>query len=1346
MRIGLTGLLLSTLLIGACATLSPEEQVAVKRGTPILAGLLGSPLPELPERAAVAVAMADSALAEGETARAVQLLGRAQEMLGPEAPICAHRGSLQYLGGLVVQYAGGAAVDNGWAELRSDCIAAEVAGNDVPYRTFFKYLAAPMDGETLNIETEGGSTSPSKLAAEQWRKEMVAEASSLPAGQQRILKVYADWLELLEARPVDRCDSEFGNRHLEQQRVVAAELVDAGRPDLALGYFNAAVIDSDGKARAGALTELEEWAAQPENRWLLSSAVGSALATLRFGAHELSPLLTSELCEVFYADLIVQINEDRFEGYNGRNATRLMTAFNGSGACLGKAELALLVDGAFGAAMAEGQDRTAVLQVVGGLVYNLGLQLFDNRSVSVWSGLNHLFEAMGRVQQKLSDSPEDRALAATLQVVTSLPGMLQGQFDVLLGTMASAADIYDEVLAQPIAADSPELIRVLPAFRMANLGLSAVLTAFVKEPEAALPLMERLRKTLPEDLAALFNYFEEPDQSAKVIAIIDGALAGFMAYDKTVPDSEAVLAALASMGPGNLAESGWWAVGLDGMRMVAWDGLAYLAVSDDPGSPLFKQALAEAEVAAKRMVGNFLVEMEVPGTLGRILRLLPALHRAVPAFLDEKLTTADMAVQIARVLEEPLADVVAGFQSGSDGASGSQVAGLLNELLATVVGVGLERLIQEPKVALVTGVEILEQRLGNYRGDVRVFMELVAAVGRYYAAPDKAGQQFVKVADAARKELPQVGFVPTLVEASLRLADDAPTRDLINLINRALAYGLMATRCGQSHAVHSLLPARMWLLEANGDHEAAREDYEAYVRMLQGGFEGDVLVSCQLRSYAETFLFSMDISNSTAAFLLPGKSEGTFNVGIGAETGRAGQPSGDELNCDVLYTGVPRFDRIMEAHLAFGAYELLNKNPSGAQVAFLRAVAVGRQMVHGNAATMGRMAGSAQQGATKVSLEMIAYTSLLARLHGQRQIADILEELGLNLAPRQEKGWYDLAEPDHETPIFYQRVKEMEGFNELITRWFSARTADDRKALFKAAKSYGKKSGAFPLWGLEMAVESLNDRLPLEARLELPTALAPPKSGGGNLAKYLVVWRNLMVGVGKTAQLPPYGEVETAATELAELGLYGEMVGPLQRMVIFAWREKKPADAFKLLELILATVSPEDAPVLYLDTMMLAADLLIEVNGLEKAVEAMVKSASSLGGFHSSQEEVQLLYRLLQIAGPTGRAELVWNTVNRLAPMVRASSGTDTLAYYTLVALQVSFQILAGQPVAEAAIRRLDAHGKAIADGEGTRHYFQLLLRSDDEEVRQSLSEQFLVYVLQNGPRPELPKKDPAAK
>ncbi len=75
MRIGMVGLLLATLLFGACATLSPEEQAAVVRGTPILERLLGTPMPDLPERAAIAVAVADSALAAGETARTVNLLG-----------------------------------------------------------------------------------------------------------------------------------------------------------------------------------------------------------------------------------------------------------------------------------------------------------------------------------------------------------------------------------------------------------------------------------------------------------------------------------------------------------------------------------------------------------------------------------------------------------------------------------------------------------------------------------------------------------------------------------------------------------------------------------------------------------------------------------------------------------------------------------------------------------------------------------------------------------------------------------------------------------------------------------------------------------------------------------------------------------------------------------------------------------------------------------------------------------------------------------------------------------------------------------------------------------------------
>jgi hypothetical protein len=1345
MRNGLAGVLVVALLSSACATLSPEEKAAVARGTPMLEKLLGTPMPELPERSAIAVAVADSALAAGETARAVNLLEQALEMVGPDAQVCVQRGSLQYLGGLVAQYAGGAATEHGWTELRSDCIGVEVAGADLPYQTFFRYLASPVDADSADLEAGGeSSSSPSKLAEDLWRQGMVAAAPDLPAGQQQILTTYADWLDLKGGRPIDRCDREFHVRQLQKQKVAAEWLTKAGRPDLAVGYFNVAVLDQRGNVNGAALSNLEEWAAQPENRWLMGNAVGGVLATLRFGADDLSPLLTSELCDLFYADLLRQVEGDRFDGFNGRNATRLLTAFNGSGACLGQSELVVLVDAAFDAAMADGQGRIGVLQVAGGLVYNLGLQLFDNRSESVWGGLEHLFGAMGRVEQKLGDSNEDRALRATMQVVMAMPAMLQGQSELLLGTMSATAKLYDEVLSTPISPEDPELLRILPALRLSNLAMSAALTAFVSEPANAIPIMRRLRKTLPEDLAALFAYFEEPDQSAKVIAIIDGALAGYVAYDKTVPDGEAVLAALRTMGPGEEPESGWWAVGLDVMRVVAWDGLAILAVSDDPGSPLFKQALAEAELVSSRMVGNFLVEMEVPGTLGRILRLLPALHRGVPAFLDGEMSTIDIAAQVARVLEEPLDAIVEGVSQGSGGAGHSQVAALLNELLAAVAGVGLEKLILEPKVALAAGVKILEQRLGNYPPDVRVFMELVAAVGHYYATPDKSAEVFSKVAENARTALPRVGFVPTLLEASLRLADDAPTEDLIVLVNRALAYGLTATRCGQSHAVHSLLPARMWLREATGDHAAAQEDYEAYVLMLQGGFEGDVLVSCQLRSYAETFVFSMDISNSTAAFMLPGKNEGTFNVGIGAETGRAGQPSGDELDCDVIYTGVPRYDRIMEAHLAFGAYELLNDNPAEAQLAMLRAAAVGRQMLQGNAVTMGRNAGGAQQGATRVSLIMIAYTSLLARLHGQSQVANILEEQGAAFAASREGTTLNPG-VDHEVPIFFQRITALQGFGELVTGWHEVRIEKESKAYLNALKTYRKKRPAFPRWSLEMAVESLKERLPSTGRGVYPEELPPSKSAG-DLAKHLTTWRNLLIGTNRTGKLPDLESIRTTVRELAKLGLYGELAGPLIRMVVLAWRAKDPAMAIKLLELGLNTLSPTDSPVVYLDAMILAADLLIEIDSREKAVEALVKSASGLGGYHSSREEIDLLYRLLQLAGPMGDGSLVWDVVRKLTPMMRASSGADSLAYYTLVALDVGFRFMAELPVSEAAIRRLDVQGKAIADGEGTRHYFQLLRQTSDPVLRKSVSEQFLVYVLQNGPPPELPQETSGAE
>lgn len=1342
----LSGLLLAALVVSACATLTPEERAAMERGTPMLAGLLGTAMPDLPARAAVAVAMADAALQSGRTVRAQRLLGLAEELLAPDAPVCAQRGVLQYLRGLVAQYAGGSSADHGWSDLRETCLEADVSGPDVPYQIFFGYLTTPGDSTAAKTD-DGGAPSGealSRLPDELWRQQLRTAAPALPSGQGQILLAYADWLELATATPVDRCDTGFGERHLQQQKRAAAALEAAGRADLALGYFNSAVLTAVGQIREEGVAELEAWANQPRYLWLRPGAIGGALATLRFGAESLSPLVTSGLCEIYYADALEQVSRDQDEGFNARNVTRLVTAFNASGACLGRQELGALVDACFQGALADGEGRMGVLHVVGGVIYNLALQLLDSRSATAWSGLAHLFPAMDRVQRQLGDTPEDQALGATLKVVAGLPAALQGTPETLVETMAAAADVYDELLAQPVPADGPELLRLLPALRLANLAARAALMAVVDEPEAARPVMKRLRLTLPQDLAALFVYFHEPDQSARVIAIIDGALAALAAYDQSTPDEAAVLAALRSMGPADLEEAGWWAVGLDVMRMVAWDGLALLVVDDDPGSPLFKQALGEAEAAATRVVGSFLKEVDVPDTLSSIVRLLPALHGAVPAFMDEKLTTEAVAVQIARVLEGPLAAVVAGIEHEGGGAGDSQVAALLNELLVVVARVGLEKLVREPEMALAAAVETLERRVGNYPPDVRVFMELLAAVGRFYGDPQSAAEAFARVADEARTALPKVGFVPVLMEASLRLSDEAPIDELIKLVNRALAYGLTATRCGQAHAVHSLLPARMWLHEASGDHAGAKEDYEAFVRLVAGGFEGDVMVSCQLRSYAESFIFSMDIANSTASFLLPGKNEGTFNVGLGAETGRAGQPSGDELVCEALYTGVPRHDRIMEAHLAFGAYELLNDNPRGAHFALLRAIAVGRQMVHATAATLGRRAAGAQQGATKVSLEMIAYTALLARLHGQGQTADTLDELGYSLAMRRDGGFYGVA-PEHEVPVFYRRVPALRGFGELVAGWFAVHIEKEAQAYLKVLKSYQKKHAAFPSWYLEMVTESFKEKLPSTARGVFPGELASPR-GSGELARQLFAWRNLILAASRTGVLPSYEAVEVPARELVKQGLYGEMLGPMLRMVIHAWQRKDPELAFRLLELVLAIVPPEEAPVPYLDAMLLAADLLIEIDSREKASEALVKSAMSMGGYHSERDEIQLLYRLLQLAGPMGDGELVWNVVGRLAPMVQASSGTDTLAYYTLVALEVGFRLMAGQPVSEAAIRRLDAHGQSIVDGEGTRHYFQLLLQSDDARVRENVSEQFLVYVLQNGPSPELPAENPVTE
>jgi hypothetical protein len=153
----------------------------------------------------------------------------------------------------------------------------------------------------------------------------------------------------------------------------------------------------------------------------------------------------------------------------------------------------------------------------------------------------------------------------------------------------------------------------------------------------------------------------------------------------------------------------------------------------------------------------------------------------------------------------------------------------------------------------------------------------------------------------------------------------------------------------------------------------------------------------------------------------------------------------------------------------------------------------------------------------------------------------------------------------------------------------------------------------------------------------------------------------------------------------------------------------------------------------------LAADILLESDEGTKAYEALQHLLPLMDGYMSPQTEVQQLYRLLQLAGAAGEGNLVHSLVHRLRPMVGRTSGSSSAAYYTLLALDVAFQNLRGVTFDEAVYRRLHAHGAGVPGAEDTRHYLDLMRKTTSDQ-RKQLSEGFLIFIFQNGPRPELPE------
>lgn len=1332
-RLFLVGVLL---LSSACATLTPDEKLALERGAPLIERLLGGPLTDVPDmtRSRIWLGKADEALANGRHMDAAGLLGKAVETLPEGTPQCSVRGALLYVQGLCAGWGSGNQAEMGHDLLQEACIDADVPDAETPMQTYLRYLNDDRkEGEQLpdGFTPEGGFSPTLKQGRLQWITEMKNAADKLGGKRGSILAAFARWNELQEPGHTDVCDRTAGPGAKAARSQAWKALVEVGRPDLGLDWWSGALTTEDGWVDVKAATDLRLWLADEENRWLRLKAVELLLPTIRYAAEWADPALLVPMCNVLYADLAAAVAADRGEGFNWRNVQRLMGAFNASGACLHQAQLVELFDTVLQRSL-QGEDGNAgVLEVVGGVVVNMAMEVVQGRTDTLYLVLDHLLRGIERVRQQLGDSPEDRALDSLLAVVVGTPALLQGSYQPLLEAIETMVQRFETLAERGAPGEASLLVQLAPGIRSGGLMALAAGQFFAEDEEAALATVKRLDAVVEKDLGAMLRYFEQPDHAAALLELVR-AVEKLVEIAETEGPLAEVSPLLEKAGTRTAGESGWWAVGLDTLRFLAWDLLAIVAYEKD--EDLGKKALEQAGTISARAVEGFLAELEVPETMAAIARLLPPLHTAIPAFLDDGMEGAEVAKAVARILEEPLHKVLKlGRGKGVKENSKAVVADMVYDLLEAAAKIGLVTIIEEGEKSLAHVADLMEKKSAGHPPDIKVFMQVLAGVARFYQDPEAAGRTFAKAGETAADHLPGLEFLPALAEAAVRRNETESVDDLMARANAVIAFGDKAKGCDKSHAVHNLLPYRMWLFEVSGDHTKAGEDYAQFMELVGRDLKGDATINCLLTSYSKNLIFTMTIANSVGGFLLPGKQEGTFQVGLGSQWGVEQATEGDELVCQVGASYGKRWDRVMDAQLAWAVYSMLNDDAKATHHALMAAVSSGTLLLNGSTITMGRRgAGQLVGSKEKFSYTDAAWTALLARLHGHTQMAENIEQIMTNIATTSGKDWVLSLPEDDSPPPFFQRFKKLEGFGPLVRARGLVSSKEAMRAFEKSLKTWNRKSGFARQWGIDLVMDDLSGRVEMRegTQLRRKTLKVPKKDPLGQAA---IRWRNILVSAGLNQELPQNSALEEAVKALSGLGLYGEVGGSLGRFALFAQYGGNYGQALELLEMGLKHIPTLEAPLIRAELLNMQVELSMAMNLNEQAYKSLLELLPVLSGHFPGQTVLNQRYNLLRLMGAYGDTKALRTQVQAMLPLISAAYGSLNNLYFALLTVRLAFSAEDG-PLDQEYLETLVAHGKMVPDADPHLNFLVMLVESTDATARQELAKKYIAWVFHGGP------------
>ena len=569
----LAGASLAGLLAAACGADAASYGVgvgeAIAPAAPLLGRVLGIglALPSGSSAAAGLVARADRALRAGRHPIARQLLEQASAALPTSAPACSVRGALDYLRNAAARLGFDGSDDKAGEELREICTTASVGPDELDMQRFLRELGTlEANMGTAAAELPDPWSVPSEL--EGWSRDIDALAAKLGGRRAALLRALRDDLQARTARPKGSCDLEFEQRTTAARAAVRKAIAASGRDDL--------VLPSIETKRSGARLELAPvepiivWLDRPENRWLRAPAWAAMLgdASLALVAEgELGKL--ARLCQLAYGDVLRDMKEDRLEGYTGRNVSRWFAVARAGAICRNMDAVADLGNELLDGASKGSEGKAGVMRVLWLSGVRAVQGFLNGRPQEGAVAVKVLADNLGRLQQRLGQSDEDRVLDALLTVVRAGAGQLLGQPGDIESTLENVVVNLEGLARKPVRPDAPTLAKAAPGV---HLGAVAALAALHMRDESADgqasaarrsttardAALARLQTALDQDLQGLLAGFGVSEHGEAIRRMVRTVPAIARALDSGSPaDVDALLAAVEQADAPGPGEKGW---------------------------------------------------------------------------------------------------------------------------------------------------------------------------------------------------------------------------------------------------------------------------------------------------------------------------------------------------------------------------------------------------------------------------------------------------------------------------------------------------------------------------------------------------------------------------------------------------------------------------------------------------------------------------------------------------------------------------------------------------------------------------------------------------------------------